>query len=606
MAQEIKAPWQVRDLHPPLAGESADGFLARVAAAEFAVRTIDFTVLAGASFAHRAALSRQDAKGIAVMADCLKVDAGDLSRRCVVEPGARRRVSFFGASLDRLHVAMGVRRFAPASLDRSEHHRALWTLRPFPFCEETWQFLVERCSSCDAIQRWRWTNGIALCDRCAEPLNRAAADAVPTELRDRLAAAIGIAHPDPERRAQSLSLLPAELAGIGAAGLLDLLCAVAGVVDPSIRWNRSCRLIHPSAPAPATAAAVAQAWDVMKAWPSGFERLAGDRLGRREGRFGDGNDGATLDFLKLPERATLPTDVSLTIEDVRDRLRSNANQGIHIRSAAAHVGAAVKAISAARRRGEIATIFHLQANRPLPLLDRGSLEAMWGDPRVRYVQAANSLGITYRGVEELVVLGRLEPAANRPLGSSQAAVTAPSLDLLVALLRNGSGSVLKHPMPLRDAMRFAGARLKPWGLVIDAMLAGRVDYVLRDGEGALADLMEVDADAAIPIAREGSVESDRSFFAMMSKRDAVETLNLHPQRNHPILATWPSDHSAAQTVPVAEVLAIARRHVSASEIALRLSLPSNSVRRACREKGIRRLSDAGYDREAFDRAFPHS
>lgn len=598
------AAWRVTTPLPPIPGESGDGYGARVAAAEFIPRLFDFTSMAGASFTHRAALSQLDGKGVRIVADCLGVEAADLAERCMRHGQEPKRTAFFGIHIDRQHVAPTTRRFAPASLLISAHHRALWKLRPFPFCEETWQFLTDTCpnDACATVQRWRWTGGIEHCDRCGEPLTRATVEDVPVHRRDALAQAIGTIHPDPERRADSRAALPSDLAVLGPAALLDLLCAVAGVVDPSIRFPVGKRLISPKADAPRVAEAVAEAWNVLTGWPSAFGSLAAERLSTRQGRFGDGNGEATVDFLELPSRCRLDPDVEVVIRQLAAGLRSNASAGYSPRDAASRSGATSSALVKARRDGVIATVFHLADRGPVPLLERSAIDALAGDARVLHHHAAAELGVTSRAVEEMVRLGILEPAPAAP-GRSGEGIARSSLDALRRRIE-ANACQIADGIPLGAAMRAAGGRLKPWASAFAALLDGKLRYGLADGADCLTARIVVarEAVALLPALRDVPVNPADPYGKLMSKADAADALNLQPNA-YSFLAEWPSSNGWTRTVPTDWVEAMTRRYISAAEISMRLGIASLSVRALMRTEGIDRLAEAGYDRNRYDVVF---
>lgn len=598
------ADWRVTTHRPPIPGESGDGYGARVAAAEFIPRLFDFTSMAGATFTHRAALSQLDERGVRVVADCLGTEAADLAERCMRHGDEPRRTAFFGISIDRQHVAPTTRRFAPASLLISTHHRALWKLRPFPFCEETWQFLTDRCPSagCAEVQRWRWTGGIEHCDRCGEPLTRATVDEVPSHLRDALTQAVGIVHHDPERRAKSIAALPDELAEIGSAALLDLLCAVAGVVDPDIRYPVGKRLISPKADAARLVEAVATAWTVLTGWPSAFKSLAADRLATRPGRFGDGNGEATVDFLELPSRCRLDPGVETVIRRLAAGLSTNAAAGYTPRDAASRSGATSSALVGARRDGRIPTVFHLTDRGPVPLLERGAVEALADNARVLHHHAAAELGVTSRVIEEMTRLRLLDPALGVP-GRSGEGVSRSSLDALQRRIETSARPIVDG-VALDAAMRAAGGRLKPWASAFVSLLDGSLPHGLTADGKCLTDKILVPRRAVALLIDLPDVSADPTnpFEPFMSKADAADALNLQPNA-YAFLAQWPSSNGWTRTVPVEWVEAMTRRYISAAEISLRLGVAPTSVRPVMREAGVDRLSEAGYDRRQYDRAF---
>ena len=605
LREKLLADWRVTTLHHPIPGESADGYVARVAAAEFIPRMFDITRMAGVNFAHRSALAYQNAAGVRVVADCLRIDADDLAGRCVRDAADLRRVAFFGISLDHQHVAANTRRYSPASLRISRHHRALWKLRAFPFCEETWQLLTDCCPNpnCAAVQRWQRTGGIEHCDQCGEPLYRAVVRDVPAHLRDKLSLAVGLVHPDPTRRTAAVAALPDAIARIGPSALLDLLCAVAGVVDPGIRYSAGKRLISHGASALSVATAVAEAWTIVAGWPSAFESLAAARLATRSGRFGDGNDDATVDFLALPWRCRLDPLVADAIRKLADRLTGNGPRGYSPREAASRSGLAVTALVSARRDGRIPTIFHWVDGRPVPLLERRAIDALCDEARIQHHRAAAQLGVTSRAIEELVQLGILVSAGAAP-GKSGNAVTRFSIDALRCRIQMGASSAAVNWISLHAAMRAAGGRLKPWARAIQALNNGSLAYGLTDGTQSLTRRITVSRETVAALVALPDVPADpaQPYEPLMSKADAADALNLLP-KSYTFMNEWPSSNGWSPTVPLDWVECMARLHISAPEIAMRLSIKSDSIRALMRENGVRRLSDAGYDRPMYDVVF---
>src|SRR3954465_10192456 len=163
------ATWQVRRPLEPLPDESLDGFVARVAAYNDLDNALAISSQGGVRYGHRPHLATQGWDGLPAVAQCLKVDVVELYRRSYpLAAGSKELREFFGTALDRRHLDTCTRRFSPAALRLSPHHRALWQIRLFPFCTETWEYLVERCPRCQAVQRWYRTNGIERCDLCVE------------------------------------------------------------------------------------------------------------------------------------------------------------------------------------------------------------------------------------------------------------------------------------------------------------------------------------------------------------------------------------------------------------------------------------------------------
>lgn len=150
-----RASWTIRRPLPPIEGESLDGFIGRVAAHNLLDNAHTITSEGGVGYGHRPDLSTRGWDGLPAVAECLQVDVSHLQARSYpLANSARDLRLFFGTPIERRHLETRTRRFSPGSLSLSAHHRALWQLRIFPFCIETWEYLIDRCPRCNALQRW--------------------------------------------------------------------------------------------------------------------------------------------------------------------------------------------------------------------------------------------------------------------------------------------------------------------------------------------------------------------------------------------------------------------------------------------------------------------
>lgn len=379
---------------------------------------------------------------------------------------------------------------------------------------------------------------------------------------------------------------------------------MAGVVDPAIRYPAARQLVDPKAEPGRIIEAVASAFHVLEEWPDGFVKLASERLSRRAGKHGDGNRGATIAFLGLPLRCALEPEVADAIIGVRGLLAAGREAGYSPEEAAARCGTRPSTILAARRERRIPTVFHLDGNRAVALLDRRHVDELGGAFRIPYHAAAASLGVTYRTIEELVSVGMLDRAPLEPKARPVPAVTGGSLDALVGRIRAAGAAPIADGVPLEAAMRAVGGGLKPWTGALCAMLDGTIPFSLEGRGRGLVRRAVVDRSAWIPLRDVPQVPEPfpGAFSDAMSKADAADALNLRPSGYVAVLSRWPSSHGWARTVPVSEVAAMTRSLISPAEIAARLDVASKQVGRLMRRAGVRRISVAGYDRRAFDRA----
>ena len=362
--------------------------------------------------------------------------------------------------------------------------------------------------------------------------------------------------------------------------------------------------IHNAAPERLTAA-MAEAWSLIEGWPASIESLAGKRVAARPGRFGDGNHGGTLAFLAKGERSSSPGLRRVFLE-LRRRFVDAVDNGVEIKEAQRLTGLRPADLSRLRRTGVVGTVLSLNRGRSMPLISHGAIAELSEACRsgVPIEQAAKALGISYHGVEQLLATGTLvgvqDPAPRDTRGPVR--VRQTSLDALSARLGECA-----HPsvddcawLALRLVMRGMGGRLKPWGPVIEAMVAGRLRFQLEAGTGPLSDRISLhpeDADKArtLVFARD---EHEFPFAAYMSKSDASEALNLHFRNATVVLAEWETSFSPARTVPVEFVERIASTVASPAEIAAVLGVHPVLVWRMMDAAGIRRVSPAGYPRES--------
>lgn len=584
----------------PIRGESLDGFIARHAAAEGYPNTLELTSLAGARWAHRPVVALAEPEDLVALADCMGVaHDGLVLRSSPYVSEARRR--FFEVELDHRSFVARRRLFSPASLADSPHHRALWTLRPFPFCEESWELLQHRCPdpACSTVQRWHHAMGVDRCDQCVEPLIGSAAPHVPDALRPQLRLLIGLVHPERARRDESRERLPEPLSSMSAGDLLDLACALAGVHDPSIRQSSNRRLLADCAAPAVVNEAMAAAWLLLEGWPTAFEDMAGERIATRAGRHGDGNRGATEAFLALADGRSSTAEVRALIGDLRSGL-TRRGRGRDIKSAARHVGLKVTELARLRRAGLVRTIFSIDDDRPLPLLCARDLDGLAKVLRTSssFTKAAVRLGIAYRGVEELALSGRLEAMDHPALAflAREGRVSSASIEALCTAVAQRSDA-LPEAVPLRRAM-IAVPGTKPWAAVLDAVARGRLRIRYDPGTTTLVDGILLHQDDLERLRRLGTAPraDGAAFTDMMSKRDALETLGLHHRHGASVLKAWPSAHGLERTIPVHVVERLAREAISPSEAAARFRIKSLTMVNHLRRHSVPSIAGGLFDR----------
>jgi hypothetical protein len=582
--------WVAEGLHRPRQGESLSGFVARAAAQEDLPNVHELTSMAGIVWSQRPEPSRGDCD-LEPLARFLRLAPSELSDRSYPrDPHRLGRRLYFGASVDRRHLVHGERRFSPATLREEATHLATWQLRPFPFCERSGELLVSHCSDaqCGTRQGWYHAAGIALCDVCGEPLQRAGAGRVPEQNLGDLRSALGIVHPDPERRRASFAVLPPALREADPGDALDLLVAVAGVHSPAIRCRADTRIIRRGADPLAVCAAMAEAWRIAIRWPQGFEDLAAHRIATRAGRFGDGNGGATMHFLDLPSNPAAPAPLSALVSDLRRSLGQAGQRGIGSNPASSLPHLTATGLVRMRREGALATVFALVDGEPQPLLVRSEVQALSAALKrsVPNGTAASRLGVTEDGVRQLVAADLLATVrASAMRREREQKIDIASVEELTGRFESSAASLGEGWLLLTAVLRMIGGREKPWAPIVQVLLAGTVRFALGAGARPLLGRVSVEPQAVTSLI---GLETPELGSARgpdrVTRTDALVLLNLHQRHAASVLARWPE--GPGRVVPVEELLELARDRISLGEVAARMDVHAVEVKRMMWRLGI--------------------
>lgn len=574
LRSSARASWTVRRPLPPIEGESLDGLIARVAAHNMVDNALAISSLGGVAYGHRPDLSTHGWEGLPAVAECLQVDIADLQHRSypVTDPARDLRL-FFGTPLERRHLELWTRRFSPAGLRLSAHHRALWQLRLFPFCIETWEYLLDRCPRCHAAQRWYRTNGIERCNYCVEDLRRAPSNRVPTEHREAALAAVGLAHPDPERRSASLKRLPDAIQSLGSGPALELLVLLLPLFDRIMPGTRAGKRRAWKASPSRITAAIAKAWPLLEAWPGAALDLLATNIAAAPSRYSDGAHGMSVYLLNSAGAYAHP-DVNEAIARLRAEVDLDGPRGDAIRAITLDVKALAKLLghgtqqlSRIRRLGGLPAIFTLEGSRAVVRYDAAKVAEIRRifEIRLSFERAAWLLGISYHGVEQLAAIRLLPTITNPyfPLRYGGPQTTLPGLQKLQQKIEAGANKSVPEPIRLQSAVAVVGGRLKPWGPIVRALLDGAIPYSLNQTGGRLTRRIEIDRSSLAVLAQirfERQRHPNIPFAESMTRHDAGEALNLQPKEYTPLLKCYESGD-----------------HVGSAEVALRLGINPRSA-----------------------------
>jgi hypothetical protein len=579
-----------------------------VAASNWIDKVVDLSRLAGVRYAVSPVLTTQCWDGLPVLADCLGVDVAELQVRSYPKAEAPGYRLFFGLPVGRGEIESYKRRFAPKSLALAGHHRALWQLRSFPFCDETWQYLIDQCPRCGAIQRWQHANGVDRCDHCIADLSSATAADVPQDQRGALSDAIGLVHPDADRRTRSLAKLPKPLGGLNAASAYELLFCTAAMLAPRMdRVRHNCSRSRPDA---IITKAVAEAWTLLREWPHGPQAYFVERIITSTKRHDDGNDGRNARFLKLPVYGQVTPPVAEVISDLRasidlsgPRREELLQLTSDIREASKILGTGAQPLTAIRRKGGLNTVFLMNKDHATVRFDSSEIKSIGRVLKDRYgpEKIAWKYGLPVYAIEQCMAMKIITTFADRfcllRYGSRQTTRQAVS-QFVQRLASAATVAKFDAPVTLSYASRAIGGRLKPWGPIFDALLSGAVPFSVADGPQRLAHRIVIDGSA---LRRFEGVEFDITAYpdatcrTIIRRHEATEILNLDPDDIAALAAQLPAYGGDLKDMSLDDVLDVAKKHISSRELGARLALPRGQVRVA-QKAGIPWLGPAGWCR----------
>lgn len=610
------------ELRDPIPGESLDGYIAAIVGDNDLGKVRSITAAGGIAHGHRPQLTTMGWNGLPALAEILEVDVEELRFRSypfVGEEGSRR--AFFGTTIQRADLRTRERFFSPSALIESEHHRAMWQLK-LPFDVENGELLVSTCPrpTCRKVQRWRQSAGVAYCDTCVEELGKHDVPRLGEDLLPEYRLATGLTHTDRARRGKSLALLPAEIQAIGADMAYELLLRLVPVMHGPCSWRTGSRIWN-NQPQD-IAQGLVEAWRALLGWPNVLLDKMRCDVAVATRRFNDGNGGRTLDFLRLRSSAFIAAPVARTIRSVHASIDEDGPDGDEVRhrtigckEASKLTGIHTSLIADMRRKGVLMT--HVVARGPVifPLYDRAEIEQLDRDIRRRWDlnQGSLPLGLPYYALEQLCALGHL-PRLTHPYFTArypEPQITGNAVVDLACKVAAAASTCLGDTVPILEAIRMIGGRLKPWDAVIEAMLSRTLPFEFREGDDALFARIRVRRDdlrgpASLPITRPGTntaltiiMQPGFPFVPNLTKRDAGEILNLRTVQYTRHLKSYRT--TSERIVPIDEILDMSAAHMTNSEIAEHLGIAPQTVRWMAQRMGIPRISETGYDRALAER-----
>ena len=600
---EAAASWRVSRALPVIEGESLEGYVSRVAAAHHFPRLAEITQVGGAEVNGRQHASFLDSAGVTKIAHCLRVEPNTLTHHAPLLSTDGKRRNMFGIELAADHFQFSYRRFSPTALATSPHHRALWNLRLFPFCVETWEYLEERCPhrDCRRQQRWRRTVGIDLCDFCGEPLTRAFAEKVPHELRRNLENFVDLFHPNFRRRERVRGILPEALRAVEVDDLLTLACLLATVQDPRPAHPLGFPVLCLKTAKATSVPALSKAWPLLEGWPGAFEELIVSRINRTGNHRGDGNSGASHRFLLKCKRRELSPALRKLTNDFTDHYRAAPLRAISGHRAAHLLGSEVSHLVQMRRSGELKSVLCLDGNRFHVHFDRNEIIKLASRlaPRIRRDSVALLLGIPAYSLIDLMNRGLLQTSPVPPGRTEHFTITKDSAEALLASLEEKLGArTSDYPVKLSKLMQCLGGGPKPWAAVLAAILTRDLDAALAPGKHRIVERIYLRSNKAIMLKMFADCPPAHLLSNLIPKADLADMMSLSRPNFSRYSKYLLGDGGDYRGICPQKALDIAKCNMSTTEIAARLQVHRAVAFKLAVDRGVSVKLGGLFDRKS--------
>jgi hypothetical protein len=252
------------------------------------------------------------AHAISQLAAVLSVSEDDVRARQhpPVERGRPALMSdWYGTPLPRKFIEATARRVSPSGLRDGHYHRAVWMIRPLPFCPSSFERLISQCPHCGEALGWHRVRGPTQCDRCGRTLLRQRPGKLEWSLRDEYRHAAGLVSGDPPDRREELELLPAPFRDWEAGEVFEAIVELGHAINPNSRG----RGVKSGDFTEFSAEDLVRGYRFARTWPEGLEQIV---------KIAAKTEYASIETLFGPLRKYLHPEASQS--PLRDLVRSAA------------------------------------------------------------------------------------------------------------------------------------------------------------------------------------------------------------------------------------------------------------------------------------------
>lgn len=605
---------------PPYRDESLLGILARSPARNGLDRMLHVSRLADHSGQVINAVLSADENFAARLAFVMEVPQTEVGRRMqpvIDRPDIKGEfLDFNGVPVRSAFVERRRRRVSPRALAVAPYHRALHDLRPFSFCTETMETLLDECPVCRQPLDWLRTRGVQFCGHCVDEHE------VPTiDLRDHpqplvdvdgedIRSLVGLVHPDPDVRARTVARVHPKLRGEPPGDIFNLAMMLGLVLrtEPDAHFT-TLMGIRSGGTKVFTPDLLATLGRAVRDWPKSFADVA-DAMrkssGQRSQHFGIHKEIGPLRLLATNKSLT-PAIRSIVVRAIDDDMKRTAwtttsarrrryrhrDDLIDVRAASTMLGTKTGRIARLVQDEVIPSVRlpHRRSTILVPLSVIEDIKIVFDD-MVEGTRAARNVGLPLEALEALAEAGRIERATGPAVALSLARVhyRSGSLNGFVDQVLSARGVPDRQAklLPLDAAIRSLPPGLKPWLRILDAISGGNLSIYSSDRRGPVFTTVLVDTDALGSLVRAAMPDVQQDPEAAVSYREAAGLLGVSTPT-----VTWmvaagllgtTGDHDRRLTH--ATIADFNRRYAHTAEVAARLGMPIILVRRTMAARGI--------------------
>lgn len=195
----------------PIVGECMMSLLARAATKNVFPRVRELVRSADIRTSAPEFIPFTGAQAVPALSKLLSVDQDVIES--LMHPAVHRdrpidKVNWYGTCLPRRFIEAKRRRLSPVSFASAEYVRAVWQVRPLPFCPESMELLIHKCLNCQSDIGWRLRRGFHVCETCGRSLRRGKPGKIEWSLRSEARALAALVDPNPETRLRAMRVLP--------------------------------------------------------------------------------------------------------------------------------------------------------------------------------------------------------------------------------------------------------------------------------------------------------------------------------------------------------------------------------------------------------------